>query len=198
MKASSLFNFQTKLILASKSPRRKQLLESLGLDFEVKPSNVNEDTIFNADPGKYVIELAKAKATKVAIDNPGSIVIGSDTTVYHNGNYLNKPKDHEEAFKMLSTLSGSIHEVYSGICVFDSSNMTIENDFSVTQVKFRNLDKEEIKAYIESGSPFDKAGAYGIQDDFGAIFVEEIKGDFYNVVGMPLVKLYNILRGISV
>lgn len=197
MNASSLIKLKSPLILASKSPRRKQLLASLGFEFEVKPSHIDEDKIYNEDPAKYVINLAKAKASEIAPDNPNSIIIGADTTVCFEGEYLNKPQDENEAKLMLRRLSGSVHSVYSGICVFDTSQMLIETDYEKTDVKFRNLDAEEIEAYVSSGSPMDKAGSYGIQDDMGAIFVEKIVGDFYNVVGLPLVKLYNILRGLG-
>lgn len=197
MNASSLIKLKSPLILASKSPRRRQLLASLGFEFEVKPSHIDEDKIYNEDPSKYVINLAKAKASEIATDNPNSVIIGADTTVYFDGEYLNKPRNEEEATKMLSRLSGSVHSVYSGICVFDTRQMLIETDYGKTEVKFRNLDAEEIAAYVKSGSPMDKAGGYGIQDDMGAIFVEKIVGDFYNVVGLPLVKLYKILRGIG-
>jgi septum formation protein len=197
MNASSLIKLKSPLILASKSPRRRQLLASLGFEFEVKPSHIDEDKIYNEDPAKYVINLAKAKASEIAPDNPNSIIIGADTTVYFEGEYLNKPQDENDAKLMLRRLSGSVHSVYSGICVFDTSQMLIETDYEKTVVKFRNLDNEEIEAYVSSGSPMDKAGSYGIQDDMGAIFVEKIVGDFYNVVGLPLVKLYKILRGLG-
>lgn len=194
MNAAKLLKLNKRIILASKSPRRKQLLSSFGFDFDVIPSDFDEDTIYNEDPAKYVIDLAKSKALSVGENNPNSIIIGADTTVYFNGEYLNKPSDKKEAKEMLGYLSNSIHSVYSGICVFDSENMLIKTAYEKTDVKFRKLEESEIDAYVAGGSPLDKAGAYGIQDDFGALFVEKINGDFYNVVGLPILKLYSLLK----
>lgn len=197
MNIANILKINKQIVLASRSPRRKQLLESLGLDFIVHPSDIDESKIYNASPDKYVISLAKAKAVAVSNEYSDSIIIGSDTTVHFKGDYLNKPETKEEAYQMLSSLSGNYHSVYSGISVLDNSRMILKTDYSETKVKFRNLFKDEIEQYIESGSPMDKAGAYGIQDDFGATFVERIKGDFYNVVGLPLVKLYLILMELA-
>ncbi|MDC1068624.1 Maf family protein [Candidatus Kapabacteria bacterium] len=197
MNASQLIKLKSPLILASKSPRRKQLLHSMGFDFEVVPSNINEDKIFNEKASNYVMTLAKAKAAEVASEHPNSIIIGADTTVVFDNSYLNKPKDPNEARQMLNRLSGNTHSVFSGLCIFDTSQMLIQCDYSRTDVTFRKLDDEEINYYVDSGSPMDKAGSYGIQDDMGSIFVESIVGDFYNVVGLPIVKLYKLLRGLS-
>ena len=197
MNIANILKINKQIVLASRSPRRKQLLESLGLDFIVHPSEIDEAKIYNASPDKYVISLAKAKAVAVSNEYSDSIIIGSDTTVHFKGDYLNKPETKEEAYQMLSSLSGNYHSVYSGISVLDNSRMILKTDYSETKVKFRNLFKDEIEQYIESGSPMDKAGAYGIQDDFGATFVERIQGDFYNVVGLPLVKLYLILMELA-
>jgi septum formation protein len=193
----NLLKLDKKIVLASKSPRRRELLKMLGLEFEVKPSSIDESKIYNDDPGQYVINIAKAKTGKVAESENASIVIGADTTVYHQGEYLNKPKNQDDAKQMLHSLSGKWHSVYSGICILDTQKFILKTDFCKTDVKFRTLNQAEINAYVESGSPMDKAGAYGIQDDFGAVFVEEIRGDFYNVVGLPVQKLYMSLSDLT-
>lgn len=184
-----------KIVLASASPRRKQLLKQISLDFIVRASNFDEDQIYNENPEQYVMQLAKSKAADISSEEEfrDHIIIGADTTVYFNGQYLNKPKNEAQAKNMLISLSNSWHQVYTGICVIDNRNFIINTDYSVTDVKFRKLSEEEIDYYISTKSPLDKAGSYGIQDDFGALFVEQIRGDFYNVVGLPLVKLYQML-----
>ena len=189
---------ERKIVLASASPRRSQLLKQMSLDFEVKVSNFNEDIIYNENPEQYVLELAEGKAKEIAKINDYSshIIISADTTVYFNNKYLNKPANPEEAKFMLQSLSNNWHKVYTGICVIDNINNIIKKDCSITNVKFRELNNTEIDYYINTGSPMDKAGSYGIQDDFGALFVEKIEGDYYNVVGLPIVKLYNILISI--
>jgi nucleoside triphosphate pyrophosphatase len=197
MNLKKLLNINKKIILASQSPRRKILLEQMGLEFLVIASDFDESELYNEIPSEYVTELARGKAEFVAryIDYP-AIIIGSDTTVYFENNYLNKPNDEEDAKNMLRKLSGGWHSVFSGICVIDTESGKIKKDYSETKVKFRELSGEEVDAYVASGSPLDKAGAYGIQDDFGAVFVEKIEGDFYNVVGLPIVKLFTLLKSI--
>lgn len=188
-----------KIILASQSPRRSQLLRQISIDFIVKASNFDESKIYYDNPIDYVIALASGKAQDIA-NQPyvqGEIIIGADTTVYHNNLYLNKPKDYNDAFEMLNKLSGNWHSVFTGICVIDCLNLITKTTHSETKVKFRELSNEEINYYINNFKPFDKAGSYGIQDDFGAVFVEEIKGDYYNVVGLPIVKLYQILKDLT-
>jgi len=197
MNLKKLLNINKKIILASKSPRRKILLEQMGLEFLVIASDFDESALHNENPSQYVTELARGKAEFIAnsIDYD-AIVIGSDTTVYFGGKYLNKPDDEQHAKEMLRKLSDNWHSVFSGICVINTKTKNIRTDYSETKVKFRELSDDEINAYVESGSPLDKAGAYGIQDDFGAVFVEKIEGDFYNVVGLPLVKLFQLLKSI--
>lgn len=187
-----------KIVLASASPRRQQLLKQISLDFVVKASSFDEDSIYNDFPEQYVMQLANCKAKEIAKlpEFNDYLIIGADTTVYFNNSYLNKPKDEKEAKLMLENLSNNWHQVYSGICLIDNRTEKTLNDFSVTNVKFRELSNMEIDYYVATGSPMDKAGSYGIQDDFGAIFVEKIEGDYYNVVGLPLVKLYALLLSI--
>lgn len=185
---------QKKLILASASPRRKALLRQLGLQFEVKESGVLEDVIDGAGPEEYVTMLSKKKAASVASAENNAIVIGADTIVVIDGTILNKPSDIEDAVAMLTKLSGRTHRVYTGFTLFDKPSNNYVSAVEATDVTFRKLDAGEISDYVQSGSPMDKAGSYGIQDDFGAVFVQRISGCFYNVVGFPLARFYTALR----
>ncbi|MEW9096647.1 MAG: Maf-like protein [Clostridiaceae bacterium] len=189
-----------RIILASASERRKELLKRILCDFEVIVSQFDEDQVaFNGDCGNYVIELAKGKGMDVAsnIKDKNSLIIACDTVVFFNGKVLGKPKSEEEAFSMLKELSGNVHFVYSGIFIYNKENNSIMTDYICTEVKFSNLSDEVIKKYIESKEPFDKAGAYGIQG-YGGIFVEKINGCYYNVVGLPLNSLYKMLKEMGV
>ncbi len=186
-----------RIILASQSPRRKKLLQQLGFKFDVIPSSVNEDTD-EKDPVLLVESLALQKARDVSTSNSNSLIIGSDTIVVNKNKILGKPENAIEASEMLNELSGEQHFVYTGVAVLETnsqSKIIRSVNFSVaTKVFFSNLDQKDIDAYIKTGSPMDKAGSYGIQDDWGATFVEKIEGDFYNVVGLPLNRLYSELK----
>lgn len=188
-------------ILASASPRRQELLKNVIKSFSVVKSNFNEDEIlFNGDPTSYVKEIAKGKALDVysMLDNKqNKVIISCDTIVFAKNKVLGKPKDEQEAFYMIEMLSGEVHEVYSGITVYNTLTGDLVQECECTKVKFMNLSKEEIDMYIEKGESLDKAGAYGIQGA-ASIFVEEIQGCYYNVVGLPLNKLYNVLKEIRV
>lgn len=189
-----------KLVLASASIRRKELLKLLNVDFEVIVSNFQEDkVIFNGSCSEYVITLAEGKALNVAenLKNEQNIIIGCDTIVSINNEILGKPSDKEEAMSMLKKLSGKEHFVYSGITVVNSEKMKIISDFQRTKVIFSELDDDMIKWYVDTGEPMDKAGAYGIQGYAGA-FVKGIQGCYYNVVGLPLNKLSLMLRDMGV
>lgn len=194
-------NSEYKFILASNSPRRKELLAMIGLEFEVKPANIDENITDYFDFSDYVMKLSKQKAEFIAEElqktNSGEkyIILAADTIVAINGQVLNKPLDYKEAFEMLSLLSNNTHEVYTGFCLINSETKKVVTDFEVTKVTFRELSNIEIDDYIQTGSPMDKAGAYGIQEDLGAVFVSKINGDYYNVVGLPLQKLYISLMG---
>ena len=183
-----------KLILASRSPRRQSLLRQIGLEFEVKESGVHEDGLDGSHPKEVVTLLSYRKAAAVASRDQQATVIGADTIVVLDGSILNKPRDEEDAIDMLSRLSGRVHKVYTGFTLIDCPSLRSVSDVEVTDVTFRRLEREEIEAYVRSGSPMDKAGAYGIQDDYGAVFVERIEGCFYNVVGFPLAKFFKTLR----
>lgn len=188
-----------RLILASASERRKELLSRLTHGFEVIVSNFEEENIeFRGEYGKYVIELAKGKANTVAEElDTDAFVIGCDTIVAFREHILGKPKNKAEAFSTLKLLSGNVHQVYSGIAVINTKTKKIKTDYVCTDVKFSELTDEEIQRYIETEEPMDKAGAYGIQG-FGGVFVEEVHGDYYSVVGLPINKLNYILKGMGV
>lgn len=186
------------VVLASKSPRRKELLERLNLDFEIVVSQVDEDSYKKNTPHEYVERLAYEKANSVLqLVNEDSIIIGSDTVVVYNNHILGKPRDEKQAYEYIKKLSGNKHLVYSGLCIIDNeTNMNIICH-EVTEVYMKKLNNQEINSYIRTGEPLDKAGAYGIQG-IGAIFVEKIVGDYYNVMGLPLNKLYKGLNEIGV
>ena len=188
-----------KVILASKSPRRVEILEKIVKEFEVVQSNFDENTIdFKGDIEKYVKDLSRNKAIEVSKRlNEPSIVIAADTVVFQDGKVLEKPKNEEDAFSMLSSLSGNTHKVYSGICLINTYDDTVVTDCDCTEVRFSELNPRQIRNYINSGEPMDKAGAYGIQG-LGGAFVERIEGCYYNVMGLPLNKLYKALENYDI
>ncbi|NOY06854.1 MAG: septum formation protein Maf [Chlorobi bacterium] len=178
------------LILVSASPRRRRLLEQLGLSFQVFNGNVDESVDPDLSPQDHVCLVAERKTRSAEMVFPGSILLGADTIVAYNGMILNKPSGPEEAVEMLATLSGNCHEVYTAYYLLHPETRKHRLGWERTEVWFRKLGEDEIKDYVASGSPLDKAGAYGIQDDFGAVFVEKIHGCYYNVVGLPLSRMY--------
>lgn len=187
------------IILASASERRAELLKKITNNFKIKKSAFEEEDItFSGNCGDYVMALARGKAMDIcsSVKKPAAI-IGCDTVVYFNGKVLGKPKDSADAFQMLSDLSDNTHQVYTGVAVINTGTQEISTEYVCTEVKFSKLSEEEINNYIETGDPFDKAGAYGIQGA-AALFVEEIKGCYYNVVGLPVNKLYFMLREMGV
>ena len=189
-----------KIILASASERRKELLGRIVSDFEIIVSDFDENTIaYNSDCSSYVEELAKGKCMRVVsnLKDTDSIVIACDTVVLLDGKVLGKPKNAEEAFSMLKGLSGKSHHVYSGLCVYNKVDNSMITKHVCTEVKFSSLSDKLIEKYIGTGEPFDKAGAYGIQG-YGGIFVEKINGCYYNVVGLPVNSLYFILKEMGV
>lgn len=177
-----------KLVLASASPRRREILSHIGLKFDVVVTDADEKNNLPTDPAELVVELAKRKAAACSADG---IVIACDTVVCLNGKILTKPDDESDAERMLRELSGGVHYVYSGLCVSDGEKVVCSH--TATKVKMREISDIEIASYIRTGEPLDKAGAYGIQD-LGGIFVEKIDGDYYNVVGLPLESLCRILK----
>lgn len=182
-----------RLILASGSPRRRELLERFGLPFEVIPSCGEEEPPRGEAPGAYVELLARQKAAEVAarVGDTEAVYIAADTIVESEGVILGKPGDGERAFAMLSALSGRTHRVWSGICVRQGEK--VMSCAECTEVHFRELSEAEIRQYIRTGEPLDKAGAYGYQG-LASLFVDSIRGDYFNVVGLPLCTLGQLLK----
>lgn len=179
-------------ILASASPRRRELLARTGLTFSVIPSGV-EETASGSDPSEIVTELSRQKALDVWKRHADSedVVIGADTIVVYRGEILGKPADEAEAMDMLSLLADRTHQVYTGVTILQGSR--IHSFCECTEVTFYPVDRRDLQRYIETGDPLDKAGAYGIQGDF-SIHVKGIRGDYSNVVGLPLGRLYQELK----
>ncbi|MCL5970723.1 MAG: Maf family protein [Patescibacteria group bacterium] len=186
-----------KIILASKSPRRKELLERIGLKFEIKVSNFDEDSIPFSDPTEYVEKISQSKAKDVAKDLKDAIIIAADTTIVLDGKIIGKPTSAENAKKILQQLSGRDHLVITGFTILDSkSNVLITKSVKST-VFFKELSEQEIDVYVATGEPLDKAGAYGVQEKAG-IFLDRIEGDFFNVVGLPILAVYEELKKFGV
>lgn len=183
------------IILASESPRRKELFGKLGIPFEVQPSSVNEEVEGEHTPEEFALSIAKLKATAIAEKNPHAVVIGADTTVRLGNELLSKPANNEEAKKYLQKLSGKVHNVITGVSIqgMGSSLGFTES----TLVKFYDLTDEQIDAYVATGDSLDKAGAYGIQT-MGGLFVEKIQGDYNNVVGLPISRLFQTLLNLHI
>jgi MAF protein len=186
------------LILASSSPRRQQLLASSHLAFDVIPANVDESRLVEELPQDYVTRLAKEKAQTIArCAPPHGVVVAADTTVAINGTILGKPVDQAEAMTMLRLLRGRIHQVYTGLAVFRPADETCLSDWCVTHVQMRDYDEQEMLAYVATGDPLDKAGAYAIQhEDFKP--VAQIQGCYANIVGLPLCHLTHLLERLGI
>lgn len=186
------------IILASKSPRRKKLLEQINLKFTVQGSLADESFGANEQPADIVQMLAGRKAAEVSQSCSGALVIGADTIVVFQDTVLEKPADHTHAEQMLRSLSGNTHQVFTGVALIKADGKgNIDQSctfFERTDVTFGSLTSDEIRTYVQTGSPMDKAGAYGIQDDWGALFVKRIEGDYNNVVGFPLYRFYQELK----
>ena len=180
-----------RFILASQSPRRADLLKFIIKDFTIQVSESEEIIDPRLNSQQLVMELAKEKALEVSLNNKDAYVLGFDTLVILDGQPLGKPKDKKDAFNMLKSLSGRSHLVVTGCAIIKGDYVDKFSDEAV--VTFNKVTDEEINEYLETGEPFDKAGAYGIQG-YGARYIKEIKGDYYSVMGMPLQKLYNKLR----
>lgn len=183
-----------KLILASASPRRKELLAKIGLPFDIIPSK-GEETITKESPSEVVMELSRQKAQEIAAQRTEEcIVIGADTIVAKGETIMGKPKDEKDAYRMLAGISDDCHQVYTGVTIIRTGKQTKNITFAEkTDVYLYPMSEAEIRAYIASGDPMDKAGAYGIQGDF-AIHVKGIQGDYYNVVGLPIGRVYQELK----
>lgn len=182
------------LILASQSPRRKEILSLLDIPFKIMVSDADESVDLSLPPYFIAESLSLKKAIAVSKNiNTDALIIGADTIVVIDGRILGKPKDEEDARIMLTSLSGRTHSVISGVTVLDTKSAKSESFYVETEVTFFPLTDDEITNYIKSGEPMDKAGAYGIQGR-GGKFVEKISGDYFNVVGLPLSKLYQVLK----
>jgi len=184
-----------RVVLASSSPRRRQLLNLIGIAHEVRPANIDESPRPREAPRRHAERLAREKASAVSTRDPGLITIGADTVVVINRTVLGKPADGDEAARMLGLLSGREHLVITAVAV--SRGEKLRSAIEEVRVKFRRLRDDEIQAYIATGEPMDKAGAYGIQG-FGATIVERIEGDYFAVMGLPLVRLVGLLRDVGV
>lgn len=181
------------IYLASKSPRRRKLLKQLNLKFKSFSVETEEIILPNENPRAAVIRIAKEKMAAAKKRVKKGIIITADTIVFLDGKVLGKPENQIDAFRMLKKLSNRTHQVYSAYCIYNSVTGKTITEYVKTDVTFRKLTEQEIRDYIRGGSPMDKAGAYGIQDDFGAVFVDHINGCYYNVVGLPLSKFYHAL-----
>jgi septum formation protein len=183
-----------RLILASASPRRRELLANAGWNFEVIPSAVDEAPLAGESPENYARRVARHKALDVASKlPPGCIVLGADTVVVSDGEILGKPRDPADAVRMLRILSGVSHRVITGVCLARPPAEVLALTHETTRVTFRALDESEIADYVASGEPLDKAGAYGIQG-LASKFVTRIEGCYFNVVGLPVAVVYGLLK----
>lgn len=185
-----MLRLRSPLVLASRSPRRRALLRQIGVSFEVQPADTPEIWPDTSAPGDAVEHLALEKVQ--AIQTPDRLVLGADTVVVLDGHVLGKPESPEHACSMLRQLSGRTHTVYTGLALRLGTRMATRH--AATDVTFADLSDAEIAQYVRSASPLDKAGAYGIQDDLGALLVARIEGEYTNVIGLPLRTLYETLR----
>ncbi|MFR8870046.1 Maf family protein [Paraclostridium sordellii] len=181
------------IILASGSPRRREILANTNAKFDVLTSDVDERIFKFEEPTQLVLRLAFEKCMDIAINNPESLVIGADTIVVLDNEILGKPKNEDEAFDMLSKLSNREHQVITGMSIVNIENNKKIVDYTISNVKFKNLTDQDIRDYISTGECLDKAGSYGIQG-YGALLVKEIQGDYFNIVGLPISKLSDILK----
>ncbi|MBT3232892.1 MAG: septum formation protein Maf [Calditrichaeota bacterium] len=184
------------IILASTSPRRQMLLKQVQIPFTIMIPDAEELFPSKGDFAEIVMHNAKAKASSVIEAAGGRIILGADTIVDIGGVALGKPVDIQDAFRMLNLLSGNEHNVYTGVALVDSFSGSVVTDFVKTQVRFRMLTAGEIDDYISTGEPMDKAGSYGIQER-GALFIESIQGCFFNVMGLPLSRLWELLKDLD-
>ncbi|KNZ69569.1 maf protein [Thermincola ferriacetica] len=185
------------IILASASPRRRELLDAVGLPYQVQVSAIDEKIPAAMTPADTAMNLALQKAQNVAGKFASGIVIGADTIVVLNGHVLGKPKDKTDAVNMLQALRGTTHQVITGLAVIDAEDGKTVQAFEETEVCFKNISDDDINAYVATGEPMDKAGAYGIQG-LGGLFVAGIRGCYFNVVGLPIPLLAEILKGFGV
>ena len=187
-----------KIILASNSPRRRRLLENIGLDFKVIPSNFDENSVAYSTPSEYVTTLARKKVEEVAKTVSDSLIIGADTIVVYGKEVIGKPEDPKEARDILFKLSGKSHYVYTGLCLLDQTKRLMIIDKEVTEVKFKDLKKDTINTYLQKGQALDKAGGYNAEDCSEKVFIDYVKGSRTNVVGLPVEKLVKMLDNLGI
>jgi len=185
------------IVLASESTRRVDILRSLGISFSIIPPDIDERRKKDETIREYVLRIASEKAKKVATHFPDKWVIGADTIVVHKGKVLGKPKGEEEAMEMLTALRGKWHKVLTGFCIINMSKQALYKDVVETKVFIKDLTDEEIKRYIKTSEPFDKAGSYAVQGK-GGFMVKEIKGSYSNVVGLPICEITEILLSLGI
>lgn len=173
------------LILASASPRRRQLLQEAAVAFTVVPSNTEEIALPGESPSEYVVRVSREKAQDVGIHHPGSWILGADTIVALDGRIFGKPRDADDGFRMLSSLSGRTHQVMTAFVLLDSVGQAKESQVVISHVTFKSLSDEQIREYLATGEPFDKAGAYAVQG-LGSALVERVEGSYTNVIGLPV------------
>jgi septum formation protein len=183
----------SELILASTSPRRRELLQSTGIPFDVHPSNVPEEHRPGELPHDYVARLSREKAHAIAKHHHKKWVIGADTTVYLDEQLLEKPTDRQDAIRMLTQLSGRTHVVYTGVTLEHRERNYSETRVAESEVRMLQLSQDDIEWYVETGEPMDKAGAYAVQG-IGAMFIDSVHGNYTNIVGLPLAVLFQMLR----
>ena len=184
-----------RFVLASASPRRKEILENAGFTFEIIVSDTDENISEDFSPSETVEELAKRKAQSVLVENQDAVVFGCDTVVAVDGKILGKPKDAEDAFNMIKMLSGKVHTVSTGVCICSSDKMSVFSN--TTEVEFYPLSDDTIRSYIATGEGKDKAGSYGIQG-YGCVLVKEIKGDYFSVMGLPVSESARVLADFGI
>jgi septum formation protein len=179
------------LILASKSPRRQELMQAMGLEFNVRLKDVDESYPEHLSPAEIACYVAEKKAVAFTEERLDNLVITADTIVAYNGEIMGKPSDADAAREMLAKLSGTVHQVYTGVSLAHKDQL--KTFYDMTEVWFRDITEEEIAHYVDNYNPFDKAGSYGIQDWLGFVAVEKITGSYTNVMGLPTEKLYMAL-----
>ena len=184
---------EPRIILASASPRRAELLRQIRVEFELLPSQVEERPHPDEAPADYIIRIARAKVIAVARQREAGLVIGADTVVVLDGHLIGKPEDEADARRLLRRLAGRWHAVMTGVALIDLETRREVADYDKTLVKFAQLTDTEIEWYANTGEPMDKAGAYGIQG-LGGLFIDEIAGNYYNVVGLPIPLVYRLAR----
>lgn len=185
------------LILASASPRRKEIMANLGLKFRIQPADIIESILDEYSPEEAVLNIACQKAQEIAKIETKGIIIAADTIVVLDGQILGKPADKDEAFEILAKLSNKCHEVMTAIYLIDAENGQNFSHVEISKVFFREIREKEIEKYILSGEPMDKAGAYGIQG-LASFFIQRIEGCYFNIVGLPVFALYNLLEKMNI